>query len=199
MKASIDWYFLRRPLIVFALTLIISVVLVFTGMQYEKKKQEAFQQGEKNLGTTYRLYTNMVKDIDLLEQYTVEYDKYKDSGVVGGERRLSWIESLESTNKVLKLPRVVYRLESQEGFVRPGLKPGSGVLVNSSPMYVGMSLLHEEDVFAFIEGLELSISNLFSVDYCRFTLSGNVGKTFDTKKANINADCLIRWISVDGK
>ena len=62
-----------------------------------------------------------------------------------------------------------------------------------------MSLLHEEDLFALIEGLSLSISNLFTMDSCQISLIGQVGKSFDTKKPNLSANCVIRWISIDVK
>ncbi len=199
MKSKIDWFFLRRTLIFFLVAIIFSVSIVFLGWEYEAGKQEEYQKGADNLRTTHRLYKNMVNDIDLLEQYTTKYTDYKSTGLVGGERRLSWIESLESTNSVLKLPQLSYRLLPQEEFSRPGLKVERNVELKSSPMELDMSLLHEEDLFALLDGLSLSISNLFTVDSCELALQGAVGKTFDTQKPNLKAKCVIRWISIDAK
>jgi hypothetical protein len=199
MKVKIDWFFLKGTLVFFLLAVLTSAGLVTAGWYYESQKQEAFQKGRANLSTTHKLYTNIVNDIDLLEQYTANYSNYKASGLVGGERRLSWIESLESTNSVLKLPRLGYQLLPQEDFKRPGLKVARGVEVNSSPMRLDMELLHEEDLFALFDGLQLSISNLFTVDSCTISLSRTVGDSFDTKSANLRSDCVIRWISIDVK
>ena len=199
MINKIDWYFLKRTLVFLVIAVVLSGALVVLGMQFEDARYEEFKKGENNLRTTHRLYKNMVNDIDLLEQYTSKYSQFKASGLVGGERRLSWIESLESTNSVLKLPTLTYNLMSQEGFVRQGLKTGRNVVINSSPMQLSMALLHEEDLFALIEGLSLSISNLFTVDSCSLLLLGPVGRSFDTQKANITANCVIRWISIDAK
>lgn len=199
MKNSIDWFFLKRTLLVFTISIVFSISMVFIGLQYEEAHYESYKKGEGNLRTTHRLYKNMVNDIDLLEQYTVKFASYKASGLVGGERRLSWIESLESTNSVLKLPKLTYSLLPQEGFIRAGLKPGRSVSIKSSPMELSMLLLHEEDLFALMEGLSLSISNLFTIDSCQIRLLGQVGKSFDTKKANLSTTCTIRWISIDVK
>ncbi len=199
MQNKIDWYFLRRTLIFLAIAMVFSAVLVVAGMQYEEQKLEEYQGGVADLRTTHRLYQNMVNDIDLLEQYTAKYSDYKASGIVGGERRLSWVESLEATNSVLKLPVLTYSLQPQQGFARPGLKVDKNVIVNSSPMELQMALLHEEDLFALFDGLALSIKNLFTVDSCQITLIGSVGKTFDTKNANLNSTCVIRWINIDVK
>ena len=199
MKSKIDWFFLRRTLIFLLVAVVFSVAIVFLGWEFEDAKHEEYQHGAENLRTTHRLYKNMVNDIDLLEQYTTKYTDFKATGLVGGERRLSWIESLESTNSVLKLPQLSYRLLPQEEFAPIGLKTERNVQVKSSPMELDMSLLHEEDLFALLDGLSLSISNLFTVDSCNISLQGAVGRAFDTKKPNLKAHCVVRWIGIDAK
>lgn len=199
MKNKIDFLFLKRTLILLTIAIVFSVSLIVVGWQYEDMQYEGYQKGSQSLRDTHTRYKNLVNDIDLLEQYTARYNDYKSSGLVGGERRLSWIESLESTNSILKLPKIRYNLLPQQGFDRPGFKADRSVVVKSSPMELNMTILHEEDIFSLTEVLGSSISNLFSVDGCSITLQGQVGRTFDTKKANLNANCVIRWISIDGK
>lgn len=199
MISNIDWYFLKRTLIFLVIAVVLSSALIVLGLQFEDARYQEYKKGEASLKTVHSSYKKMVKDIDLMEQYTSKYSQHKASGLVGGERRLSWIESLISTNSVLKLPTLTYNLMSQEGFKRQGLKTGRGVAINSSPMELSMSLLHEEDLFALIEGLSLSISNLFTVDSCSILLSGKVGRSFDTQKSNMTSKCVIRWISIDVK
>ena len=125
------------------------------------------------------------------------YNDYKSSGLIGKERRLSWIESLESTNGVLRLPRLTYDLNPQEKFVRPGFKVKRGVEVSSSPMELSMGLLHEEDLFALLEGLRLSIKNLFTVDHCSIARGSSIDSSLDTRSPNLNTKCLIRWVTID--
>jgi hypothetical protein len=199
MKNKIDFVFLKRTLMFFTVAVIFSVALVVSGWQYEEAQIEAYRKGSASLRATHEKYKNLVKDIDLMEQYTTKYSDYKASGLLGGERRLSWIESLRSANSELKLPRLSYNLLPQEEFKRPKLKVERNVEVKSSPMELNMALMHEEDVFALIDELALSISNLFTVDSCSITLKGAVGKSFDTKKANLDSKCVIRWISIDVK
>ena len=199
MKNKIDWYFLKRTLIFLVVAIVLTVTLVILGWQFEEMNHENYKKGEANLRTTHRLYENMVNDIDLLEQFTSQFNAYKSSGLVGGERRLSWIESLESTNSVLRLPRLTYNLLSQEGFNRQGLNAGRNVEITSSPMELDMALMHEEDLFALIEGLALSISNLFTVDSCNLELEGQIGRSFETNNSNLKARCVFRWINIDVK
>ena len=195
---KIDWLYLKRPLIVFFVMLLVSMVLVFSGNSYEQAQKEKYEQAVSTLTTTHRRYRKIVNDIDLLDQYRKIFADYKSIGLVGKERRLSWIESLESTNEALRLPILTYNLLPQEEFKRPGFKVHSDVTVQSSPMEMSIGLLHEEDLFALLEGLRLSIRNLFTVDSCKMSRSG-VKQSLDTKRANLTSNCTIRWVTIDAK
>ncbi len=175
------------------------MVIGYSGHYLESRIYDDYQQSVSTLKTTHNLYKNIVNDLDLFEQYKNKFNKYKSSGLVGEERRLSWIESLESTNKILQLPTLTYNLLPQEKFLRPGFKAKRSVEVKSSPMVISMGILHEEDVFAVLEGLRLSIRNLFTIDSCKFKRISGVSRSLDTKRANIEADCVIRWVTINAK
>lgn len=195
----IDWRYLQQPLIFLGLSIIIAVALGLVGFQYEKVQVGKYEKAMTTLRTTHKLYSNIVKDINLLDQYRDLYSGYKSSGLIGEERRLSWIESLVTTNEVLKLPTLTYNLLPQEKFIRPGLKIKRGVELNSSPMELTMGLLHEEDLLALLEGLRLSIKNLFTVESCSLTRSGGIGSPLNTKSVNLTSKCTIRWVTIDAK
>lgn len=196
---NIDWHYLKKPLIYFAIAIIISVAAGVAGYYFESEKHEAYQQSISTLRTTHNLYRNMVNDLDLLEQYRNKFSDYKASGLIGEERRLSWIESLQATNQVLKLPTLTYNLMPQEGFNPPGFKVQKSVDVKSSPMELTMGMLHEEDLFAVLEGLRLSIKNLFTVDSCSLSRLSSVETSWDTKNANMRTECVVRWVTINAK
>jgi len=195
----IDWFYLRRPLIMLLAALAVSAAFVAVGYHYEKVQREEYQAALATLRSTHKLYSNIIKDIDLLDQYRNMYNGYKSSGLVGDERRLSWIESLRSTNQVLRLPTLTYNLKPQEDFKRPGFKLKRGVSVMSSPMDLSIGMLHEEDLFALLEGLRLSIRNLFTVDSCSIIRQVPVDRSLDTKRSNLRTECTIRWVTINAK
>ena len=197
--SGIDWFYLRRPIILVLIALAVSAALAFAGWQYERIQNEKYQTALSELQSTHRIYRNIVNDIDLIDQYRNLYNEYKSSGLVGEERRLSWIESLEATNEVLRLPTLNYALNPQEDFERPKFRAKRGVEVKSSPMELNMGLLHEEDLFALLEGLRLSIRNLFTVDSCQISRDTPVDRSLDTKRTNLRSSCLIRWVTIDAK
>lgn len=190
---------MRRPILWLVIAIVIAAALVTGGYQFEKLLQEDYQRSVSTLRLTHQKYKKLVNDIDLLDQYRTLYIGYKSSGLVGLERRLSWVESLDATNEVLRFPKLTYRLSPQEDFVRPGFKVKRGVLVKSSAMDLNMGLLHEEDLFALLEGLRLSIKNLFTVDSCIINRSGGVDQKLATKSTNLSANCQLRWVTIDAK
>ena len=196
---KIDWLYLRRPFIIFAVAILLAAAMVVAGYQYENLQRVEYENALSKLRTTHKLYTSMINDIDLLDQYRNLYNGYKASGLVGKERRLSWVESLESTNQVLRLPTLTYNLQPQEIFQRPGLKVDRGVSVLGSPMELTIGMLHEEDLFALLEGLRLSIKSLFTVDSCSMNRTGNINNSLSTKKLNLRSSCTIRWVTIDAK
>lgn len=196
---NIDWVSLRWPLLMFAIAVLVSAGLGYVGLRVEESAHQEYEQAVSSLRSTHQRYRELVNDIDLLEQYRNLYTEYKATGLVGKERRLSWIESLESTNGVLRLPTLTYNLLPQEDFERPDFKVRQGVDVNSSPMDLSMGLLHEEDLFALLEGLRLSISNLFTVDSCTINRDTGVERSLDTRNTNLRGKCTIRWVTIDVK
>ena len=194
---KVVWKSLRWPLIMFLIALVVASTLGYFGMRLEDSAQQDYQRAVSSLRSTHQRYRELVNDIDLLEQYRNRYIEYKDSGLVGGERRLSWIESLEATNGVLRLPTLTYNLYPQEGFERPGFSVQQGVVVQSSPMDLSMDLLHEEDLFALFEGLRLSIRNLFTVDSCSVNRVSGIGSSLETRDTNLQGRCMIRWVTID--
>mgnify|MGYP001813132836 CR=1 FL=1 len=197
--SKIDWRFLLRPLIMLGVGILVSAALVVAGYQYEAAQQEDYDKAVGELRATHKRYSNLVRDLELIEQYRSLYNEYKASGLVGKERRLSWVESLQSANQVLRLPTLTYNLLPQEDFKRPNFTVKRDVVVKSSPMDLTIGMLHEEDLFALLEVLRQSITSLFTVDSCSITRSTAIGRSLDTKKPNLRTRCTIRWVTIDAK
>lgn len=197
MIGGIDWFYLRQPIVMLLVAIVVAGALTAAGWLYEQAREEEYQQALSTLQSTHRIYSNIVNDIDLIDQYRNLYNEYRANGLVGEERRLSWIETLESTNQALRLPKLAYALNPQEEFLRPKFRAKRGVSVKSSPMELNMGLMHEEDLFALLEGLRLTIDNLFTVESCEITRTSSVGGLLETRRPNLNSNCVIRWVTID--
>jgi hypothetical protein len=199
MKNNVDWIYLIKPLTIFFVGLIIAILMIVVGTHYQNIQRGQYEQSLSTLRTTHQKYSTIINDIDLLEKYRGQHAGYIASGLVGVERRLSWVESLEKTNEVLQLPTIHYNLLPQEGFERPGFKIKPGVDVKGSIMELKMGLLHEVDLLRLIEGLKLSIKNMFTVESCSIKRMSLVSSALDPKAANFSSNCRLRWVTIDAK
>jgi hypothetical protein len=199
MKNNVDWLYLIKPLTIFFVGLVIAILMIGVGTQYQNIQQDQYELSLSTLRATHLKYSTIINDIDLLEKYRGQYEGYIATGLVGVERRLSWVESLEKTNEVLQLPTINYNLLPQEAFERPGFKVKPGVDIKGSIMDLKMGLLHEVDLLRLIEGLKLSINNMFTVESCSINRLSLVSSALDSKGANFNSNCRLRWVTIGAK
>jgi len=197
--SKVDWLYLKRPFIMLGVAILVSATLIVIGYQYEIVQQVEYEKAVGELRTTHKRYSNLVRDLELIERYRNLYNEYKASGLIGEERRLSWVESLQSANQVLRLPTLTYNLQPQQNFKRPDLKIKRDVVVKSSPMELSIGMLHEEDLFALLEVLRQSIRSLFTVDSCSMSRRTGIDRSLDTKRENLRTKCTISWVTIDAK
>ena len=76
---KIDWRYMTRAMIIFVLALIVAVMMGIAGDRYQTAQLEKYDQSLSELHFTHKLYNNLVKDIDLIEQYRTLFNGYKAS------------------------------------------------------------------------------------------------------------------------
>ena len=96
----------------------------------------------------------------------VDYRKLLDRGVIGDEQRLDWVDRIGEIKTARKLFDVRYSIEAQRPVDYPGLAGGGDVEFMASPMKLDMSLLHEEDLFRFLDDLRRALSAHVVVKSC---------------------------------
>jgi hypothetical protein len=96
----------------------------------------------------------------------VDYRKLLDRGVIGDERRLDWVDRIGEIKAARKLFDVRYSIDAQRPVDYPGLAGGGDVQFMASSMKLDMSLLHEEDLFRFLDDLRRALSAHVVVKSC---------------------------------
>jgi len=96
----------------------------------------------------------------------VDYRKLLDRGVIGDERRLDWVERIAEIKAARKLFDVRYSIDAQRPVDYPGVAGGGDVEFLASSMKLDMSLLHEEDLFRFLDDLRNALSAHVVVRSC---------------------------------
>ena len=196
MKAY-DWPFIlrntMRPLLSAAIA-----VAVLVGVMWMHSKQ---QQEYSNLSTSYRTvrsdFDQLIAEQRMVARYQRRYDRFKESGFVGPESRLDWIETLRTTSEALSLPRVSYSIEPQLE-VDPPIKSGrhsNNIQIRVSRAQLQFGLNHEGDLLRFFDELQRQAPGLIKVDECDLSWQA------DTRVAlvagtNLAASCSLQIYSV---
>lgn len=130
---------------------------------------------------------------DVREKLEV-YRRLKDAHVLGEERRLEWADTVASIRKERELLDVRYRVEPQRSIASLPGKPAP-VDFYASTMSVTLALLHEGDLFAFLDDLRASGNAYYAVQHCGLVRTGQ-SAAMTTLAPRVQADCKIDLITI---
>ncbi|HTO48002.1 MAG TPA: hypothetical protein VML91_10205 [Burkholderiales bacterium] len=125
----------------------------------------------------------------------VDYRKLLDRGVIGEERRLDWVDRIAEIKTARKLFDVRYSIEAQRPIDYPGLAGAGDVEFMTSPMRLDMSLLHEEDLFRFLDDLRRVLSAHVVVKSCSLQRAERVS-TERALAPRLQASCDIDLVTI---
>lgn len=197
MISAIDWVYMRRSLLVFFVCLLVGGGLVGSAWVYSDAQKKVYDEEKNRLNRIFANYKTLLKDISLIEQYIRQFDDLQEIGLVGEERRLSWVEALQESNQSLKLPILAYTLTPRLQMDRPLLKSNKKIVPYSSGMTLDMGLLHEADLLKLLALLDQAEVGKFYVNNCLLQRITRTDQSLQTQKPNLNARCQINWVSIE--
>jgi hypothetical protein len=195
-KNEIDWSILKGPLIIFSVCLIIASALIGGSYLFNKKLNNEFIKNKRIFQSISRKYLDVDQEEKLLREYYPQFVKLYNQGVIGREKRLNWIETLRQSGEKVKLPKVNYSIKSQETHMPEYNINYSGYALYRSSMDISLGLLHEGDLFNFLEYINNSVEGTYTISKCEFNM-GSSKVIFEKDAANVNASCLLYWITID--
>lgn len=122
------------------------------------------------------------------------YQRLKELGILGEERRLEWADSMTRIRAGLELPDLRYRVERQRPLVSIPGKPAP-VEFYASTMRVELALLHEGDLLSFLADLRASGNAYYSVRSCSLARTGAPAASSGLAP-RLRAECEIDLITI---
>jgi hypothetical protein len=192
---DIDWSVLRGSLVFAVLALAVSTVLIGGGQWFHDQMRGKFEKEQKRFQSNSRRYLAVDEEERLISSNLPTYRALEQAGVVGDEQRLAWVETLREVSASLKLPAMRYEIMPQKEYQAPVAVSTGNLKVYGSPMKVHLGLLHEDDLFRFLDVLTSRSLGRFSVDRCALRRAAPVLQT-DPGKANLEAECDLLWLTI---
>ena len=189
---------IRGLFIIAILTLILGVIGVYISGDMLNKAQQSKITADQEWSNAARKLERIKNEQEDLQGYYYQYQNLVEQNIIGKEKRLDWIESIEKIRSRLKIFSVKYKLDPQEtlDMVDTDL-PSSSFELHRSNMTLDLSLLHEGQLLNFIDALSEETQGMYLLDSCVLTRNDLIRKLKFTP--NIEAECTLGWITLNEK
>lgn len=195
-KGGIDSSILKGSIIVFCICIVLSGVLIGASYYFNNNLEKQLRSNKSVFNSISRRYLDVDKEETLLLENYPKFVALYNSGVIGREKRLNWIEALRKSGEKIKLPSLKYGIKSQEVYT-PGFQINyGGFALYRSSMDLSLGLLHEGDLFKLLNYLNRNAAGAYTISECEFRPVGNEIQ-YNKDQANITVSCLLHWVTID--
>lgn len=196
MKAAeIDWMELRGALVMLIIALIISGGALAASAQFSKAKNRIHQRERAQYLNARNHYHTLDQEEGLIATYLPRYVALENSGIIGREKRLDWIESLRQSARQSQVAKLRYKIDAQKPFVT-GLESEIGdYRIYSSTMSINLDLLHEGDLFTLLDNFDRSVTGLYGLGDCDLR-RGAAQISMQPDAVNVVAQCHLNFLTI---
>ena len=190
----VDWRALRGSIVFVALAVAVGVAAAGSAVWFHGAASRSHDAQKQELESIRARYRSIDEQRRLVESRLPEYRMLEATGVIGEERRLTWIEALQEVAARVGLPSLRYRIEPRASY-QTGLALDTGAFRPfSSVVGIEVGLLHEGDFERLMHGLATRSAGLYRVERCDLR---RAGPSFVMRAGAVNlvAECDLRWIT----
>lgn len=189
----------KQQFIVMMILFVVSAVLAVSGYLYRDNEFDRTQIAKKDLQSMLAKYQLAKKNSELIKQYKSKYEWLNTKGIIESKNRLSWINAMESAVNKKLITSVQYKIGKQEIYKDSALAsvfPDIDVFISS--MSIDMELLHEVDLYSFINELNKSAKGLFEIKSCELSTTVKTAEVIldSVTDRNLKARCNINWYNI---
>jgi len=115
-------------------------------------------------------------------------------GWIGEENRLAWTEAIGQAQERLGLPSVSYEIEPRQPLRMEAPTPTGDYRLRASKMTLHLDLLHEMDLFNFLD--QLKARGMLAMQDCTIRRNSSAQQSGPGPAPRLNADCTLNWLTL---
>ncbi|MDQ1816784.1 hypothetical protein RBA41_26120 [Massilia sp. CCM 9210] len=169
-----------------------AVLLVGAATWYGAQKAAALAQAAQVRGAAASRFQNVESEKQDIAIYQPRFMELQAGGLIGDENRLAWIETIKSIQGTRKLVSASYDIEPQQALVLGAPMALGDYQLRGSRMRVELGLVHELDLFHFID--DLRGAGRFTVQDCKLKRTDAPAESIGV--ARLAADCTLIWLTL---
>ena len=198
-----DLPIIKWSLLVFILSLAVSSFAIWLSAAYVDHSRKDRQVAQLQLVNARKLLGDTQSDLNNMSTYAQEYTSLVNNRVIGGERRLDWMEELTKLRQQQLVVDFKYTISPQLPYTpNPPLDAGVYEL-KLSGLNLQIELMHEMQLIKFFDAVRSNIKGWFIIDHC--TLERSVSNPVTDipnplyTSSQLKADCVGGWITMKKK
>lgn len=187
----------RGLLIISVLTLVLGAIVVHVSNGVLIETQQSKIIADREWSEALRKLERTKNEQEDLQGYYHQYQNLVEQNVIGQERRLDWIETIEKIRNKLNIFSVKYKLEPQETLNLETVSTSNSFDLHRSNMTLDFSLLHEGQLLNFLDTLSEEAKGMYLLESCTLTRNDFVRQLRFIP--NLQAECILGWITLNEK
>lgn len=185
---------LKLPLLWLVATVTLFLMLIFVMLYYVDNLNQKINAQEQQLNQARQRLQTSGLEKDTIVQYLPKYQQLLESGFIGEERRIDWVDALRNIHMQQKLYAIDYTIGMQSAYTPSFIATLGTFTMHRSLMNVKLELLHEEDILRLLDDLKTVQSTPFLVRDCELMRLSN--SVVNKLNPNLHGQCNIEWLTL---
>lgn len=169
-----------------------AALLVGAASWYSGQQAGELAQASKVRGAAASRFHNVESEKQDIAVYQPRFVQLQAGGLIGDENRLAWIEAIKSIQGNRKLVSASYDIEPQQALVFAAPMALGDYQLRGSRMRVELGLVHELDLFHFID--DLRGAGRFTVQDCKMKRTDAPPESIGV--ARLTANCTLVFLTL---
>ncbi|MCE3606191.1 hypothetical protein LXA47_21655 [Massilia sp. P8910] len=169
-----------------------AVLLVGAATWYGTRQAAALAQAAQVRGAAAGRFQNVESEKQDIAIYQPRFMELQAGGLIGDENRLAWIEAVKSIQGTRKLVSASYDIDAQQPLAFSVPMALGDYQLRGSRMRVELGLVHELDLFHFID--DLRGAGRFTVQDCKVKRTDAPVEALGV--ARLTANCTLIWLTL---
>lgn len=185
-----DLELLRGALLFLTAAMVVSAVVLVGSWQYRSLVEGEQESAQRRLNAARAQLDNARAQQKYFSENQATYGELKTRGLLGEEKRLDWIETIQRLRDRHQIFAIDYDIAAQR---RIGAEV-SNVAAFSSKIELQFTLRHEQDLLDFLADFKVQAPGIFLLDSCtikRQSVNAVIGP-----EPNLGGTCTMQWITV---
>ncbi len=185
-----DFPFIRKASIELAICFAISAVLIGASefLLANQKAKQSQQQSTRN--EAQNKLSEAETEKREVQDFQPKYEQLVMRGFVGEEKRLDWVDAMKQSQEKHKLLAISYEIFPQLPVQMENPAQTGQLELRSSKMSISMNLLHEMDLFNFMQ--DLKSKGFYSPQSCIIKST----EATEVLTPHLTAECKLAWLTL---